>query len=223
MIGDAPDIVARLKAVLPPRWFADETPVLDAMLAGLAASWTWFYALLGYVRAQVRIATASDIWLDIIAQDFFGSRILRRANELDDALRRRIQHELVRERCTRAAVISVLADLTGRVPQIFEPARPADTGGYGAGIGWGVAGGWGSLALPFQCFVTAFRPHRNGIAFVAGWGDAGSPSGGGGYGLGALEYASLTMVQQQVSDADIARAITEVLPVTTIVWTTIHD
>ena len=28
-------IIARLRAVLPARWFADDTPVLDALLAGL--------------------------------------------------------------------------------------------------------------------------------------------------------------------------------------------
>ncbi len=228
MIGDAKDMLARFKAVLPARWFADDSPVLDAMLVGLAKGWTWSYGLLDYVRAQTRIATATDVWLDIIAQDFFGTRIHRRQSEIDDVLRRRIKHELIRDRCTRAAVISVLTDLTGREPRVFEPARSTDTGGYGGGnsgggLGFGITGSWGSLALPFQCFVTAFRPHGNGIAFVGGWANAGTPSGAGGYGLGALEYASLAMAQQQVSDTDIAQAIASVMPVSTIAWTSIRD
>ena len=46
----------------------------------------------------------------------------------------------MRERNTRNAVISVLTDLTGRTPLVFEPSRPADTGGYGIGTGYGVVG-----------------------------------------------------------------------------------
>ena len=143
MIGDATDMLRRLKAVLPARWFADDSPILDGMLTGLSWGWTWVYGLLTYVRAQTRIATATDVWLDIIAQDFFATRVFRRPSELDNVLRRRIQRELVRERGTRAAVISVLTDLTGRMPQVFEPARPADTGGYGSATAGGAGGGLG--------------------------------------------------------------------------------
>ena len=40
---------------------------------------------------------------------------------------------------------------------------------------------------------------------------------------GAIEYASLTMVQAQVTDGDIYHAIAGVLPVATIGWTRITD
>jgi hypothetical protein len=219
MTGGQQDMLARLKAVLPSLWFPDDTPVLDGLLTGVAWAWAWVYALLQYARAQTRIATATDVWLDMIAQDFFGPRVVRRTDQSDDSLRRRIQHELGRERGTRAAVVSVLTDLTGRVPVVFEPARATDTGGYAAGgVGWGVAGGWGNLDLPFQCLITAYRPLGSGIAAVAGWGD-----GGGGYGTGAIEYASLAMVQGQVTDTDINAAIADVLPVSFIGWTAISD
>jgi hypothetical protein len=219
MTGDQQDMVARLKAVLPSLWFPDDTPVLNGLLTGVAWAWAWVYGLLQYVRAQTRIATATDVWLDMIAQDFFGSRVARRVDQSDDSLRGSIQRELRRERATRAAVVSVLTDLTGRPPVIFEPARTTDTGGYAAGgVGWGVAGGWGNLNLPFQCFIAAYRPLGSGIAAVAGWGD-----GGGGYGTGAVEYASLAMVQGQVTDADINGAIANVLPVSFIGWTAISD
>jgi hypothetical protein len=85
-------------------------------------------------------------------------------------------------------------------------------------MAYGVAGGWGNLDLPFQCFVTAYRPTGSGIAVVAGWGE---PSGA--YGQGAIEYASLAMVQGQITDADIYAAVADVLPVATIGWTRITN
>jgi hypothetical protein len=224
MTGDAPDILARLKAVLPTRWFADETPVLDGMLAGLAWGWAWAYSLLRYAAAQTRIATATDVWLDVIARDFFGARLCRRAGELDQPFRNRIARELLRERGTRGSIVSVLTDLTGRVPRVFEPARATDTGAYGSlagaggGLGWGIAGGWGNLSLPFQCFISAYRPSGSGIASVAGWGGSLPISGMGAYGIGTIEYGSLDMLQGQVTDADIYKAVAEVMPVASIGW-----
>jgi hypothetical protein len=224
MTGDQQDMLVRLRTVLPASWFPDTAPVLDGLLSGLAAGWSWAYQQLQYVKAQTRIATATDIWLDIIASDFFGNRLARRAGQGDGAFRKRIQLELFRERGTRGALIAVLQDLTGRAPLVFEPARTGDTGGYaslggsGGGVGYGWAGGWGSLALPFQCFVTAYRPAGSGIAAVCGWG--GSV---GCYGRGAIEYASLDMVQGQVTDSDIYTAIADVLPVATIGWTRITN
>jgi hypothetical protein len=224
MIGDQQDMLARLRAVLPPRWFPDSAPVLDGVLNGLATGWSWAYGMLQYVQAQTRIATASDIWLDIVAQDFFGTRLARRPGQSDATFRERIRRELFRERGTRAAVIVALQDLTGRTPLVFEPAHTGDTGGYaathggGGGIGYGVAGGWGSLDLPFQCFVTAYRPTGSGIAAVAGWG-----ASVGGYGCGTIEYAGVDMVQGQVTDQDINAAIAAVLPITAIGWTRITD
>ncbi len=114
--------------------------------------------------------------------------------------------------------------LTGQSPVVFEPAHPPDTGGYGSirgmggGLAYGVTGGWGNLSLPFRFFVTAYRPACVGIGSVSGWG-----CGGGGYGQGSLEYANLSMMQGQVTDADICSAITNVLPVGVIAWTRISN
>lgn len=223
MTGDNQDILARLKATLPAGWFPDSTPVLDAILSGLASAWSWSYGLLCYVGTQTRIATATDIWLDIIALDFFGSRIAR-SGRLDADFRRRIQQEVMRERGTRAAIVSVLEDLTGREPVVSEPANPADTGGWGSfgtlhtGLSYGVAGGWGSLALPFQCFVTAYRPLNEGIALVGGW-----SMSAGGYGCGSLEYADLALMAPIVSDSEIFAAVASVMPTATIAWTRISN
>jgi hypothetical protein len=224
MTGDQADMERRIRAVLPTRWFPDVAPVLDGLVSGLAWSWSWLYALLAYAKAQTRIATASGIWLDMIASDYFGLRVARGAGEADDGLRARISIELRRERGTRAAVVAAVADLTGQAPAIFEPSRSTDTGGWGAaggpgtGIGYGAAGGWGSLSLPFQFFVTAYRPAGRGIAEVGGWGD---PAGG--YGVGAVEYVAASGLSGGVTDAAVYAAIADVLPVGAIAWTHITN
>lgn len=224
MIGDVEDMLRRLKAVLPTGWFPDTAPVLDNLLRGLGSGWSWTFGLLSYVRQQARVSTAEGIWLDVAANDYFGTRLRRRVAERDDLYRGRISRELVRERGTRSAVRSALMDLTGRAPAIFEPANTGDTGGYGSapdnrggGIAYCRAGGWGSLSLPFQFFVTAFRPHGDGIADVAGW-----CIGPGGYCGGAIQYGDLSMIGNRVSDEDILEEICAVTPVATIAWSQIQ-
>src|ERR1039458_4174420 len=160
MVGDLSDILLRLQSVLPSRWFGDSTPILDALLTALSCSWTELYSLLQYVQSETRIATATDCWLDVIADDYFGTCFVRRPDEPDSAFRARILLELVRERGTRHSVWQALLDLTGRPPNIFEPADCGDTGGYGTGsasdipsgggLGHGVAGGWGKLQRPVR-------------------------------------------------------------------------
>jgi hypothetical protein len=216
MTGDTEDMAARLRALLPARWFADAAPVRDALLGGMATVWQAIHAQVVFARRQSRIATATGAWLGMIAADFLGARLPRRRAEPDAAYAARIRAALLRPRATRPALSAVLTDLTGRVPAIFEPARPADTGAWGIALGYGLAGGWGSLALPFQCFVTAYRPPGSGIEAVAGWGTQA-----GGYGVGAIEYAALSMVEGQVTDADINAAIADSMPVASIAWTRI--
>ena len=114
----------RLKATLPKRWFGDNTPVLDAVLNALSTGWVSLFNLLNYTITQTRIATATNSWLDLIAHDYFGDRIRRRTQEADGSFRGRIQEELTRDRCTRAAIYSLLLNLTGRAPTISsQPAR----------------------------------------------------------------------------------------------------
>jgi hypothetical protein len=220
--GDVPDMLARLRATLPSRWFADTTPVLDAMLSGLAWVWSWLYVFLDGVRAQTRLATATDTQLDGISADYLGAKLPRRATEPDTSFRTRIKLERVRERATRPALTQALLDLTGRAPTIFEPSRPADTGAWGGPLGYGTAGGWGSLTHPFQCFVTAFRPTGAGIARTGGW---GGPAGYGGQGatVGPIQYASLAMLTGQVTDQDILSTIQGALPTATIAWTRLSN
>lgn len=167
--GSTPDITRRLRAALPLHWFADDAPVLGAVLAGFSDGWARLYDMLQTVRRQSRIGSAEGDMLDLIAADFFGARLVRRIGQGDAGFRAAILRELLRERGTRQALASALTDLTGNAPQIFEPSRPADTGAWGRALGYGVAGGWGSLALPFQCFVRVRRPSGQGIGGVEGY------------------------------------------------------
>jgi hypothetical protein len=213
MIGDQANILARIKALLPFRWFPDSTPVLDALLSGPAWALAQIYALIQYAKLQTRIATATDGFLDLISYDFFGTSLLRRLQETDSAFRTRILATLFRPKATRQGMIDALVNLTGRTPVIFEPARPLDTGGYGVACGYGVAGGWGSLQYPAQAFITAFRPAGSGIPNVAGYG-----SSYGSYGGGFSMWASLAQITGAVTDADIMATIDATKAAGTRMW-----
>lgn len=202
--------IERLRSVLPARWFADRTPVLDALLAGLADSWVRLHEMLDSARRQMRMRTADGLFLDLAARDYLGVRLPRRPGESDEAFRPRLLAALRRSRATRAAVTDALQDLMGATPEIFEPTRPADTGAYGLAAGYGVAGGWGSMSLPFQSFITVRRPRGQGVAELAGYGTGGP-----------LARVSGAMVAGSVPDADIMAAIADTLPAGTIAWTRI--
>jgi hypothetical protein len=230
-IGDQADITSRLFRWVPSRWFpSDPGTLVGAVLAGFAAGLAGVYQQIQYAKAQMRIATASDGFLDLIGADYFGTRLPRATAETDAAFRLRIAREVLRPRGTRAAVIRALTDLTGRAPAIFEPNRPLDTGAWGIGttLGYGLAGGYGSLALPDQAFVTAFRPLGiTGLPAVAPYGVVRNV-GAGAYGLGGstpggqadgtAEYTALSQLTGFVSDAQILAAIEAVRAAGTIIW-----
>ena len=209
----------RLRSLLPS-WFGDDTPLIDGVIYGLANTVDFVYSLYLYAKLQTRIKTATDGWLDMISYDFFGDRLPRRANQSDTSFRARIIANIFRERATRNAIKQVLIDITGREPIIFETTRPEDTGAYSISTsGYGVAGGYGSLLLPFQCFVTAYLPLGAGIPDVAGYGIStgaySTPS--------QSEYASYSDIIGQVTRDDIFEAIDSVKPAATIVWTNITN
>lgn len=161
--GDQNDIETRIYGLLPPAWFASETPVLDALIAGLAEGLAWIYGLVAHVQSQCRIRTATDGFLDLISQDYFGGALPRHSGEADAAFRTRILANLLMRKGTRAGIIATLTILTGRAPKVFEPQRPTDTGVYNGGYtGYGAAGGYGSSAMPNQALVVAYR--GNGVA-----------------------------------------------------------
>ena len=200
MIGSTQDVLARLKAVLPLRWFPDDTPILDGLLTGLATVGSTLYGMLSYVRQQTRIATLTDTFIDLAVTDYCAHRLFRRVGESDTAIRARLLREVIRLRATRGALISALTDLTGRAPGIVEPARATDTGGYGVACGYGVAGSYGSAVSPFQCFVRAYRP----IA-------------------GATLPAGAPPIEGTVSDNEIYAAVAAVTPAGAIAWTALSN
>jgi hypothetical protein len=227
MTGDLFNIVLRLRSTLPKRWFGENSPNLDALLTSIANPWVWLYDLISYSIRQTRLATASDEWLDLIATDYFGSRLGRKVSETDIAYRVRIRRALLREAATRSAVLRGLQGLTGIEPAIFEPANCMDTGGYGTlsgdptlrvvGLAYGKAGGWGNLALPYQFFVTAARPLVPGVAMLAGY---GTPSGA--YGQGCLGYVAVSLLPGQVTDAEIQNTLSGLLPINAVAWLRIN-
>ena len=204
--------------VLPARWFADSSPILDAVLTGIANAWVGLLALLDGVKAQGRVATAGGIFLDIAAHDYFGEALMRRVAEADAAYSTRIQQNLVSPRATRLGVVQAVQNLTGRIPAIFEPRNPADTGGYNLNMGYGLAGGYGSMNLPYQFMVRAYRPDglpvSNGTGYVVG---------PGGYNAAPTFYADISEFQGNVSDAEIYACIAAVVPTTSVAWTNISN
>lgn len=215
--GDRSDQLRRLKALLP-RWFGDRSATLDALLSGFAYVQAFLFDLIAYAKLQTRVRTATGGWLDLISSDFFGDAVPRLAGQSDSSFRTRIIINLFRKRGTRAAVVAVLEDLTGRTPTIFEPLRVADTGAYAIPTsGYGVAARYGSALLPYQGFVIAYRPLGSGIPYVAGY---GIPTGA--YSTPSRSaYASLGDALDGISDADIYAAIDSVKVAGTVAWTRI--
>jgi hypothetical protein len=218
MTGDTNDMLGRIKQVLPARWFSDITPILDALLTGLASAWSGLYALLGYVQAQSRIATATGIFLDLASADYLGDALPRRAAEVDAVYSQRIRDNLLKPRATRAGLVQTLTNLTGRVPVVFEPLNATDTGGYNVNLGYNTAGGYGSLNLPYQFLLTAYRPNNTPISNAGGYG-----VGPGGYNNAPMFYADTAEFAGTVSDSEIYATIAAVLPTSSIAWTQISN
>lgn len=212
------NLVSHFQFLIPNGWFHSANR--DALLTGIANAFTLIYSLFAYLRLQMRLTTATDGNLDMTAGDFFGGNLMRRTNQSDTSYRALIIANILRHKVTRPAMVSALLQLTGRLPIIFEPLRPLDTGVYGGpGLGYGVAGGYGSFAYPFQCFITAFRPKGSGIPNIAGY---GVPTGA--YSTPSqTEWASLSAIQDSVADADINSVINSVRPAATRVWARIFS
>lgn len=228
--GDAEDMAVRMAAVLPSRWFPSllEAPVLLGLLTGIGTAWSYCYDLLAYARAQARIGTATGVFLDMAAADFFGLALRRRSEEADDAFRDRIEGNLLQEQGTRAAVIAAVSAVATATTTVFEPMLPADTKGYGGwiaptaggGYGYGTTGlGYGSLSRPAQFLVDVRRSATSAqLSGIIGYGGAGETGIPGGYGTGQIAYGTIALVEDDTSAADIAAAIAATLPAGTIAW-----
>lgn len=224
-IGDPSNILARLKSLLPARWFSDPAPVLGALAGGLADGLSGAYGQIIYAKAQTRIATAVDVWLDLIAFDFFALRFRRRKSQSDASFRAAISKEIFRVRATRPGMAQAIFDLTGVAPIIFEPANPRDTGAYGMPtMGYSCAGRYGSIALVNQVYMDVCRPLGQGIPLIGGYGSSavGYSNPAGAY-EGRGEYVGLDQVTGPVADLDIYATVEAVRPIGVTVWTRIED
>ncbi len=218
-VGTQSDLIVRLKALLPNGWFRDSTPVLDAVLNGIASALSTVYSLTQYARLQTRIATATDAFLDLVSFDFFGIALPRHSGEADSSFRSRIQAQLFLERGTRRGMTRALQLLTGRAPIIFEFARPADTGGLNMpNMGLNVAGYLGSSQYPFQAIVIAYRPSGQGFPNIPG---LNTPQAALNESHSALVNPAL--IAGPVTDQDIYNTISSFAPVGTIMWTNIQN
>lgn len=222
-IGSQQDMSARLRAVLPAKWFPDDAPVLTGILDGLGAIWSTIWNLFSYVSSQRRISTATGINLDLIATDFLGNTLQRKQGESDTSYRGRLKASIFLESGTRSVLAAVLTSLTGSPPRIFEPRNASDTGGRGVpgSMAYGSAGAYGSYRLPFQCFVETTSPSVAGVGGVQGYGSPSAPPFFyvvGGYGAGSIEYSSGPAAVVTRSDQDVYEAINAVKPIATIVW-----
>jgi len=218
MVINQSNMVGRIKALLPIRWFPASTPILDTVLAGPANALYEVHQLIEWIRRQLRLHTATGEALDRLVEGYFADTLRRRLYEQDDLFRRRAIKEMLRDRATRYATARAILDLTDRSPDIFEPGHCGDTGSYGDSalqspctMAYGTAGRWGSLDHPFQVFVTAYRPIGNGVSGALGWGS-------GGYNLGPLSYTDLESTRGHISDQDIHDALRRALPIGTIAW-----
>lgn len=212
--GDQADIVSRLKSYLPRAWFPDNAPIVTAVLQGMAWGLSSQYALLTYAGLQTRIASASDGWLDIISNDFFGTGLPRLTNETDGAFRARILANLFVKGPTRRDMSAVLKLITGRTPDIFEPSNTTDSGGWDARFYWdGGYGRWGD-PMPYQSLVTAYRP-TGGLQSLMEWDS---------YRMAWDAYGAWSDSQATtVTDAAIIAAVESTRAVGTVVWLRIAD
>jgi hypothetical protein len=214
------DIIARGRKLLPHGWFADVDEVRDALLAGAASVFLHVKALLATVQAQTRVSTATGGHLDLIAYDFFGSRIRRFPGQSDEALRFTIKREVLRERVTRRGIVKAVEDLTGRPVVSWELWNPTDCGGFDTGYcGFDeVIGRMGSIEHPRQMFLQVVQPIGAGIPDV----------GGMDFGLGGVDLApgilaDLALVQGAITHQDIYDTINLTRAAGITVWVAIGD
>lgn len=218
--GDKDDFLNRLQVVLPP-WFGDTTidPIIKGVLEGYAELGSIIYSQYAYSQDQTRIRTATDMFLDLISQDYFGVMLPRGTGEADPQYLQRILNNLLSEKATRRGMRNVIYNITGREPRIIEPRRPYDCGAYSvACAGYGVAGAWGSNEIPFNGFIDVYRANTSTVPGVTGYTDSI-----GGYGVGYCAYASLDEMSNQVLDASIYAAINDTKVEGTQVWVRLNN
>lgn len=159
--GSQSDITSRLQSYMPSGWFGSIADALNitAVLNGIAASLSLIYTLIQFFAAQARLQTSSGGWVDLWAQDFLGANLPRNLGESDASYIARIENAIFTQRGTRPVMINMLTTLTGAVPIIFEPNRPADTACFHVAAANGFFGqSQFASANGYSALITAYRP-----------------------------------------------------------------
>jgi hypothetical protein len=247
-IYDQTDFSGRLLRLLPGGWFPAVAPRLLAVLQAPAVMFSLIYGMIIFSKAQQRVGSAGGAFLDLAAQDYFGSALPRLEYELDPAYAARIRYNLTAPRGTFDGMTSMLEQLTGNSPVIFQPNNIAQTGGWATqgnptagggvfafydGAGEGGAGLWGSMALPCQVFITIEAPLTGYYSFaeLGGISTQDMPAIGGGYGFasqsmpaaggGLLAFIDPESVPGAITDSIIYQQIAEWMAVGYVAWTQI--
>ena len=107
----------------------------------------------------------------------------------------------------------------------YDLSGAYDTGTTGYDVEVGATGNsspgmgcWGSLEVPYQMFVTAYRPVGGGIP-----GASGTDTGGKGYDIGAFAYVDESENVSPVSDDEILAAVAATQAAGVTAWTRIED
>jgi hypothetical protein len=224
---DQAGFAARISGLIPFSWFDgnDDTPVYNVVINGAAYPLAEMGALFQYALNQNRIGTATGVWLDRIAYDFFGPSFPRKswntangttAYEQDDAYRARVIEQILAPKATRLGINDALVNLTGRSPVIIEAFNPNDCSAYSEASYYGQVGIYGSLLCHNQVFVTAFRPFGEGIPNIAGYSY-------GYYGGGTTAYIDISQITGNVVDSQIYAAGAETVAAGIVCWMDIED
>lgn len=162
------DLYKRLASTLV-NWFgnlqySDQT-IVNTLLQAYVTTAEISLTQLKFCFDQIYLATINDHQqLTLFARDFFYNSLPQIVDENDETYKKRIQVNLLAERCTRQAMIDRLKELTGFEPRIFEPWYPLDTGCYGGvdstnyTMGYSTHGYYGSGSYPYQCFIDVYIP-----------------------------------------------------------------
>lgn len=139
-------MAARVLSLVPDAWVGDGAKqpggglylLAQALGIGLGGP----TAAIAYAALQTRIATATDINLDLISNDFFGG-MLPRNGDSDSVFRTRLRTAIFQNKGTRAGMESALAAL-GLIFVLVEDGNPTDLMALGTYGGLGTVGALGA-------------------------------------------------------------------------------
>ena len=112
-------------------------------------------------------------------------------------------------------MIQAFTLLTGRAPIIFEPANPLDTKCYNSTAFYNGTGRYGSVNLPFQTFLIAYRPYVQSFGVLSAYNDNAY--------YDSSYYTNSALIAGAVTDQDILNTVDSVKPAGTIVWVNIQN